>query len=416
MIPMIRTKDGTITFYIKGRPCSLSKEHTNYEVLVQAIKNNDSEDAVIKLFDIPAYITKSFKDVIVEDGVIYYKGKSYNSYLSNQILGFIREGFPISALKNFLKNLDLNPDPSVQDRLYAFLEHGGIPVTESGAFIAYKYITSDWKDCYSNTFDNNIGSIVTMLRDDCDSNHNETCSRGLHVCSLGYLGNLGNNKRLISVLVYPENVVSVPYDYNDTKMRVCRYEVLDEISKGDLPDTYMAIGDGDINEAIDSIPEDDDFFSFEDAYEDCDDDLYDDLDDFVDDVIDDFIDDFIDDDIDENLKEQFNFLSENGHLRASYANAYKNNIVYQKVGWRSSSSGITSIKEGLLIFDIPKFERYDQYMSKHNILEAVNYSFKALGQMVSGIDRSFVLVYNVNGSKLKKMKAYTPRTSLLNTI
>jgi len=72
---------------------------------------------------------------------------------------------------------------------------------------------------------NNIGSVLKMDRTKVDDNPNRTCSAGLHVCSQGYVK---FGERLLHVAVDPEHVVAVPTDYNNSKMRVCEYEVLEE--------------------------------------------------------------------------------------------------------------------------------------------------------------------------------------------
>jgi hypothetical protein len=50
----------------------------------------------------------------------------------------------------------------------------------------------------------------------------------LHVCSQSYLGHFGGD-RVIVCKINPKDVVSVPADYNNAKMRVCRYEVVSEL-------------------------------------------------------------------------------------------------------------------------------------------------------------------------------------------
>src|SRR5690606_24725742 len=57
-------------------------------------------------------------------------------------------------------------------------------------------------------------------------NPNNTCSFGLHVACFDYAKGFG--PRLIEVKVNPADVVCVPTDYNGTKMRVCKFEVIQE--------------------------------------------------------------------------------------------------------------------------------------------------------------------------------------------
>lgn len=79
-------------------------------------------------------------------------------------------------------------------------------------------------------YDNSPGKICKMPRKECDEDSHQCCSRGLHFCSLPYLGPVGNwaggTDILIVVKINPRDVVAVPYSYQDTKGRCCRFEVL----------------------------------------------------------------------------------------------------------------------------------------------------------------------------------------------
>ena len=78
--------------------------------------------------------------------------------------------------------------------------------------------------------DNSLGATVEMERNRVDDDKDRTCSTGLHFCSRDYLDHFGG-ERLVIVKINPRDVVSIPSDYNDSKGRACRYEVVDEIDK-----------------------------------------------------------------------------------------------------------------------------------------------------------------------------------------
>jgi hypothetical protein len=76
-----------------------------------------------------------------------------------------------------------------------------------------------------------------MKREDCNHNPKETCSYGLHVASWHYLTSgpgdyTDRTLPIVECKVDPANVVSVPTDYDQSKMRVCEYEVL-SVSPGE---------------------------------------------------------------------------------------------------------------------------------------------------------------------------------------
>jgi hypothetical protein len=59
---------------------------------------------------------------------------------------------------------------------------------------------------------------------------NNTCSTGLHFCSKEYLDHFGgHDSRTVILKINPRDVVSIPADYNATKGRTCRYEVIGEL-------------------------------------------------------------------------------------------------------------------------------------------------------------------------------------------
>lgn len=120
--------------------------------------------------------------------------------------------------------------------IYDFLEAGNIPITENGTFLTYKKINRDWTDIYSSTFDNSIGSICEMPRNMVNEDSQTTCSHGLHVCSYDYLNCYDTNNvahcRVIICEVDPADVVSIPVDYQNTKMvLVSRYRVIGEVEE-----------------------------------------------------------------------------------------------------------------------------------------------------------------------------------------
>ena len=118
-----------------------------------------------------------------------------------------------------------NPDKDVIRQIYPFLMHNDIKICNNGYLLTYKSIRKDFRDHYTGTYDNSVGKYVKMDRDKVDSNPNKTCSHGLHVGSLSYIDQIYSNNIIVSCIVNPMNVVSIPTDYNGAKMRVCEYKV-----------------------------------------------------------------------------------------------------------------------------------------------------------------------------------------------
>lgn len=172
--------------------------------------------------------TKTEGKFTVQDGVIIIDGETLPQALSAKLLELVDAGEDTLALENFWDNLRKNPTESSRKDLFAFLQANNVPITRDGCFIVYKKVRQDYWDSHTGkTHQNRPGMIVTMPRDTVDQNRNHTCSAGLHVAAFEYASNF-TGERLMECKVNPMDVVAVPPDYNEQKMRVCRYQVVRE--------------------------------------------------------------------------------------------------------------------------------------------------------------------------------------------
>jgi hypothetical protein len=208
-----------LNFY--GKTIAVSKDDSRYNAVLECIKNKDLES-------IPGIVDteKAFEGTGIElrDGLLYAGSEPMPSELNARILNHKALGLPYDSLLKFWENLRLNPSYNARQQLFAFLSHNGHPLTEDGYFIAYRGVREDFKDVHTGTFDNKVGSVCEMPREHVDDNPNNTCSRGLHVACYEYAKGFG--VKLVEVKVNPRDVVAVPVDYNGTKMRTCRFEVV----------------------------------------------------------------------------------------------------------------------------------------------------------------------------------------------
>ena len=110
---------------------------------------------------------------------------------------------------------------------------GELPITEDGHFLAFKNVKIDYKDIHSGTFDNSVGKVCEMPRYKVDEDKDRTCSSGLHFCSIAYLPSFSdsNGGHTMIVKINPKDVVAIPADYNNTKGRTCKYEVIGEYTE-----------------------------------------------------------------------------------------------------------------------------------------------------------------------------------------
>jgi hypothetical protein len=227
--------DNGISLLINMQPYSVDRSHPNFDNIIEAVKA-DNWDAIPDLIDI-AKSVQTFGEgkieVDAERGVVRYEGQEMDPTLVERLLRMMTEGFSIDPLLNFIKNLFENTSSRAIMELYTFLDYGKMPITPDGFFLAYKRVRADYRSVHDGKTDNSIGKIVEMPRNQVDDRSDNTCSHGLHFCSHGYLSNF-SGERVVILKVNPADVVSIPTDYNNTKGRACRYEVIGELSPAEV--------------------------------------------------------------------------------------------------------------------------------------------------------------------------------------
>lgn len=227
MFPYIIQGDN-IVIVVDSKSHTVNKTHITYDKLKEAIKSNDV-DAVRELIEPKKVILKyAAGNVEVKDGEFLWRGKPMHNALSSKMIEMLREGFDIDPLAVFMHNLMKNPSKRAVEELYGFLEKGALPITPDGHFLAYKKVRANYMDCHTGTISNHVGAVVTMERNEVDDDKDRTCSAGLHFCSQEYLKSFGGERTMI-LKINPADVVSIPSDYNDSKGRACRYEVIGEL-------------------------------------------------------------------------------------------------------------------------------------------------------------------------------------------
>ena len=231
-IPYIVTTTG-ISAYLCSRQYIISKEVSYFAEFLKAIVDDNDELVALEIHTSnlrrmteAAVLTT---DITVQGGHVLYKGEPVEPVISQRMVAMLDEKQPMQYMVNFLDNLMQNPSYRATQNLYPFIEYGNNPITPDGCFLAYKAVRENFFDIHSGKFDNSIGATPSMPRNRVDENPNRTCSNGLHVCSFDYLPHFSHaNGHVMVVKVNPRDVVAIPADYNNTKMRVSQYEVVGE--------------------------------------------------------------------------------------------------------------------------------------------------------------------------------------------
>lgn len=218
-----------ISITIGRQTWNADAEHPNFKEALQTLVDGDVERA-LDLINIERGVAKFVKgDIRIEDGALYYQDLELRTGLTERIVKMAQEGEDFQFLLPFLENLMENPSRTAVYRLFDFLQANDIEITEDGHFLAWKRVREDYTDCHSGKFNNSVGGTVKMPRNQVDEDDETTCSTGLHVCAKSYLNHFGG-ARIVQVKVHPRDVVSIPVDYGNAKMRTCQYEVIADVT------------------------------------------------------------------------------------------------------------------------------------------------------------------------------------------
>jgi len=239
----IAQRDSITVFFNDGTHYIWPKDHANFDEVKAAIIRGDEDSTIRGLMDTLEKVREAIKvatDVtdgsvtVTRDGVMY-RGRKLELPIAERIMEHVAEGYPVEPVLRFTERLLKNSRREAVESLYDFLAANNIPITEDGYFIVYKKVRNDYKDIHSGTFDNSVGAKPRVEAWEVEANRDQTCAKGLHVCARQYLTSFGSSNsagdRVVVCKVDPADVVAVPRDYNNSKMRVCAYEVISELSE-----------------------------------------------------------------------------------------------------------------------------------------------------------------------------------------
>jgi len=247
-VAFIQSGSGVITLILGKETFTIGTDHPSYLQIAQTMHERDAEK-LKSLVDVPTSVESYTEGKIkIQEGLFMYDGYELHNALTGRIMKLMSAGHDFGYMVKFLDNLMENPSGRAVQELYNFLEHRSLPITEDGCFLAYKSVKPDWTDWYSGTIDNSVGQSVSVSRNRVDDNCERSCSYGLHVGAMDYVGDYhSDDGNIVIVKINPQHCVSVPTDSNCTKLRVCQYEVVD-LYEGDLNEILYKSDVGNIEE------------------------------------------------------------------------------------------------------------------------------------------------------------------------
>ena len=255
--PYIASEE-TATLLYEGKPYTLQSSHPNFAPFKKALLDEDFETA-INYLDIKKQI-KEFADgeLKVENGSVYYYGTQLHGKVVDKLLELLESGLKLgSPFVKFVKNLLDNPSNNSVEELYDFLSYKSLPIDDDGYVLGYKGVCSDGWSKSGNTqttilqgevnergqIMNRVGDTIEVMRRSVDDNRQNSCSHGLHIGSFDYANSWASEGKLLLVRFNPRDAVSVPQDSECQKLRVCKYEVLEEIEcdNSEIKEPYYGV-------------------------------------------------------------------------------------------------------------------------------------------------------------------------------
>lgn len=247
--------DSMVTFMVDGKQVVLNKGEVGFDDVIQAIKDKNEDflkEVANDRFSVQKPLfTKIFGDrVTLVDGKVEVDGVPVGESLSRRIQGHVELGLSVEPLVNFVAKVRQNPSGRSQLELFDFLEGKNLPLDDDGDFYAYKCVGSDYYskragnlrllhgvvDSQGRIY-NAPGEYIECERGGVDDDRNNECSFGLHAGRLEYATQFyyQSGDKVVVIKINPKDVVSVPRDYNASKLRTCAYKVVEDYT-GPLPD------------------------------------------------------------------------------------------------------------------------------------------------------------------------------------
>jgi hypothetical protein len=263
-----------VTVFVNGEMYVADSQHNpNFNEIISKILADD--ESVVDLFDLERTVSKKFEKlserVAVRNGAIYFDGSEVNDVLRKQVLRFVEDGVEDwQPLVLFWENLAQNPNPHSREQLYRWLNERNFQISKNGNIVGFKgvqVVAGEYRSIHSGPAIvddvevngyvlNAVGSVIEMPREKVQFDSAVGCSTGLHVGTYRYAKEFARGA-VLTVSVNPRDVVSVPTDCNDEKLRVCRYKIVNatpvEWTESPISDVEDEDDEYDLDEDYDDV-------------------------------------------------------------------------------------------------------------------------------------------------------------------
>ena len=242
-------------FFSNGDSETISETHVSFKAIIEKLLSGSANDDEIReltrvIETLKVKLTALSERVSVDGETVYFDGDPIDGSIAELIKKMFTEGrtLDFKPLVNFLEKAKTNPSLKSVEDLYKWAKNGDLVINPDGDIIAYKAVLVDETgksvsvhegkafvngEEFEGHIPNSPGTVISMARSQVTADEFLTCAYGLHAGTHAYATEFaswqrGQSTRLILVQINPRDVVSVPYDHSNAKMRVSRYTVLSE--------------------------------------------------------------------------------------------------------------------------------------------------------------------------------------------
>ena len=249
-------EQSSVTVFIPGKdPLVATREHPKFDQIVREVSQQrpDLTDTFVSglegLFDESRKLAEHFNRlsdrISVGAGRVYFDMMPVDNAITAEILRYVSAGLDdYKPLVNFMEKIETNPLEHSRQNLFRWLEKHDFAIAPDGDFYAYKGLGTGWLssnsgraivngEVHQGRIPNRPGSVIEMPRNEVQHDPRHGCSTGLHVANWMFAKDFARGGGVVKVKVNPRDVVSVPTESNDDKMRVCRYVVIEVATSED---------------------------------------------------------------------------------------------------------------------------------------------------------------------------------------
>jgi len=271
MLTHIKDGQGAFTVVLNNQSYQFDAGHCEYSGLVDAVRDGDSE-SFLNLIEMGTVVEEwSEGSFEMRDGFLYFEDEVVANQPTERILNMIKSGWDHKPMLAYLERLYNNVSNRAVQESYTWCSHKGLPITEDGMLVGYKGVavydgedtvdkmgntlqSGDYVDKYTGkTFRNNLMDNPSMNRRKVSDDCTQGCAAGLHVGTYDYADSwAGNGGVVVLVKFDPANIVSVPTDCDQQKMRVTEYTVIG-VAREQLDEEVFTMEDVDFVDSVEDL-------------------------------------------------------------------------------------------------------------------------------------------------------------------